>query len=136
MYEGLNDDETYYSWRVHCSEAEFEADGFAETMGVINTSTSRCFERSLVEYELRSAIHIALNTPVVEEKVKFYVGDEVYFSQETRSPFCYVVDVINDGKALNLYNTQTHTTFTVSDNEAIKQIKVSGHSEMAEKLFA
>ncbi len=40
VYEETGDDNRYYSWRVYCSEKEFDNDDFHGTMGVIDQTSS------------------------------------------------------------------------------------------------
>ena len=37
---GLPEDEQFYSWRVHCSDQEFDNDNYKETLGVVKQTTS------------------------------------------------------------------------------------------------
>ncbi len=56
---GLQPNEQYFSWRVHCSEDEFDDDKYHSTMGIIDQRVSNDFNSDTVINNLRWAFHVA-----------------------------------------------------------------------------
>ncbi len=133
VWEDTGDDKRYYSWRLHCSENEFDNDDFHGTMGVIWESSSDDFNYdtrlSMIEEVIKVSKYEAIKAPI-----QFETGDKVRFSSVSEdNVFCYVVDVaIKDcDNNIKIYNTNTREIIWVNSNTLTKE----GHSEMAKKIF-
>ena len=57
---GLDEKEQYFSWRVHCSEEEFENDKFRGTMGIIDQTTSDTYDAKTIVETLGWANRVAM----------------------------------------------------------------------------
>lgn len=60
-YEDTGDDDRFYSWRVHCSEKEFDDDIFHGTLGVIDKNCSDDMSLKTRMEKLKWAITVAEN---------------------------------------------------------------------------
>ena len=58
-YEETGDDNRYYTWRVHCSEEEFDNDDFHSTMGVVDQLTSNDLSLETRLKRLKWAIEVS-----------------------------------------------------------------------------
>ena len=57
---GLDEKEQYYSWRIHCSDEEFDADKFRGTMGIIDERTSDTYDAKTIIENLEWANKVAM----------------------------------------------------------------------------
>ena len=62
--EGLEEKDQYYSWRVHCSEAEFESNCFCDAIGIISQTTSKDISEETCANLLEWAYAIASETKI------------------------------------------------------------------------
>ena len=131
VYEDTGDNNRFYSFRIHCSDEEFDNDAFQNTNGILAEETADDFSFDTVFSKLDWAIRIAKETPV-EKPLKLEIGDEVTITDATKEQrFCYVVDVLENG--VKLFDTTVMATTLITDKSMIKK---TGHSEMAYNVFS
>jgi hypothetical protein len=131
VYEDTGDNNRFYSFRIHCSDEEFDNEAFQKTNGILAEETADDFSFDTVFSKLDWAIRIAKETPV-EKPLKLEIGDEVTITDATKEQrFCYVVDVLENG--VKLFDTTVKATTLITDKSMIKK---TGHSEMAYNVFS